>query len=203
MSMVQRSTKGRRGGRAAEPYVRVLARSLGDVLRRRRHHCLRVRGGKWPCRWREREPLLPLAGSARVFATARAAGLKIRSDRRGQRTRSRDGGKTPRQAMAVRRRRGRKCGEDEDGGDDASRPSCSRHVPNLAHVRKRTLSEPSGAAVFRQDLPIQTDENGGEGPGIAASVRPGESWRRTALMLTSFARSSTSTAARAPRNRSR
>jgi len=147
MSML-RSTKRRRGGRAAEPYVRVLAWPLGDELSRSRHQRLHARRGHGVCRWRKCESLLPRTGGARMFGIARAARMMVRiGDRRVRRAQSRKGGKALRQAVPVRRRRGRKRGNDENGRDEASRPPCRRHVPSSTHARKRTLSGQSGDAV--------------------------------------------------------
>jgi hypothetical protein len=152
MSMLRRSTKGGRGGRAAEPYVRPLPRPLGDERRRRGNEPLRARGGKRPRGWSECEALLPRAGSARVFVTARAAGLLVCAG-----DGCRNGGNTLGQAVAVGRRRGRECDDDEKGGDDASRPSCSRQVSSSAHVRSVPFP--------RIDLPIY--EGGERAGGVA------------------------------------
>jgi hypothetical protein len=177
MSML-RSTNRRRGGWAAEPYVRVLARPLGDELRGRGYQRLHARRGNGSCRWGKGESLLPRAGGARMFGIARATRMMVRvGDGRVLRARGGNGGKALRQAVPVGRRRGRKRGNDENGRDEASRPSRRRYVPGSTHVRKRTLSEEAGNAVLRDvtrpcvnQLSIPAGENGLDERRIAGGM---------------------------------
>ena len=124
MSMLQRSTKGRREGWAAKPDVGTLALSFGDARPRYEPDRVDPERGGVARRRRNANPVLARASGTRMLVTGHPVGEIVGCGKGGNggRIRARRCESIRTEGMTVRQRRGAEVEDDENERDERSLP---------------------------------------------------------------------------------